>query len=154
MANSFSQISEQLSSKGIKPSYQRLRIMNYLMENLTHPSAIEIYEALIDSIPSLSKTTVYNTLHLFTEHGILREIKLNDNDLRYDINTHNHVHFYCMECECILDKDPINLSVFEGWKDIKVEQVEVYVSGYCEECQRIRAERERMQGTSTKQTIA
>ena len=59
----------RLLEHNIKPSMQRIAIMNYLMEHKTHPSADEIYTELSPSMPTLSKTTVYNTLRLFSEQG-------------------------------------------------------------------------------------
>ncbi|MBR4922900.1 MAG: transcriptional repressor, partial [Bacteroidaceae bacterium] len=53
---------EYLLSFGIKPSVQRIAIMDYLMTHRTHPAIDEIYLALCEDIPTLSKTTVYNTL--------------------------------------------------------------------------------------------
>ena len=53
---------DRLLKYSIKPSMQRIAIMEYLMEHRTHPSADEIYTALSPSMPTLSKTTVYNTL--------------------------------------------------------------------------------------------
>lgn len=53
---------ERLQGHNIKPSVQRIAIMKYLMEHRTHPTVDEIYTALSPTIPTLSKTTVYNTL--------------------------------------------------------------------------------------------
>ena len=53
---------ERLLDHNIKPSVQRIAIMQYLMEYPVHPSADDIYTALSPSMPTLSKTTVYNTL--------------------------------------------------------------------------------------------
>ena len=60
---------EYLSDHGIKASVQRIGVMRYLMEHLTHPSVEEIHGALQGKIPTLSKTTVYNTLRLLVEQG-------------------------------------------------------------------------------------
>ena len=56
---------EYLQSYGIKPSLQRIAIMEYLIENRIHPTVEDIYEALYIKVPTLSKTTVYNTIKLF-----------------------------------------------------------------------------------------
>ena len=60
---------DRLLEHNIKPSMQRIAIMEYLMDNPIHPSADDIYTALSPSMPTLSKTTVYNTLKLFSEQG-------------------------------------------------------------------------------------
>ena len=49
---------KRLQNHNIKPSVQRIAIMNYLIEHRTHPTVDEIYTALSPSIPTLSKTTV------------------------------------------------------------------------------------------------
>ena len=53
---------DYLLKHGIKPSIQRLAVMGYLLEHRTHPAVDEIYNALKAEVPTLSKTTVYNTL--------------------------------------------------------------------------------------------
>lgn len=52
---------DYLEKCGIKPSLQRIAIVEYLMENRIHPTADDIYHALCIQVPTLSKTTVYNT---------------------------------------------------------------------------------------------
>ncbi|MCB0402432.1 MAG: transcriptional repressor, partial [Flavobacteriales bacterium] len=59
-----------LSSNNIKPSVQRIKIFEYLHENRQHPTVDTIYKDLVGHIPTLSKTTVYNTLKLFVDNGI------------------------------------------------------------------------------------
>ena len=59
-------LQEHLIKNGINPSFQRLKILEYLMNNDTHPTVDNIYNALIDIIPTISKTTIYNTLKLFS----------------------------------------------------------------------------------------
>ena len=59
---------DRLLEHNIKPSMQRIAIMEYLMEHPIHPSADDIYTALSPSMPTLSKTTVYNTLKLFSDN--------------------------------------------------------------------------------------
>ena len=60
---------EQLTLHGVKPSVQRLAVMEYLLTHRTHPTVDEIYRALVSKIPTLSQATVYNTLKLFVSHG-------------------------------------------------------------------------------------
>ncbi|HPK44931.1 MAG TPA: transcriptional repressor, partial [Spirochaetota bacterium] len=64
------QYKHYLESKGISPSYQRLKILEYLDQNRSHPTVDEIYSALLPLIPTLSKTTVYNTVSLFVQQGL------------------------------------------------------------------------------------
>ena len=78
---------KRLQNHNIKPSVQRIAIMNYLIEHRTHPTVDEIYTALSPSIPTLSKTTVYNTLKLLSEQGAAQTLTIDENNTNY--NTKN-----------------------------------------------------------------
>lgn len=69
---------EYLLSYHIKPSVQRIAIMDYLLNHKTHPCIDEIHTALCKEIPTLSKTTVYNTLKLFVEHGAAKMLTIDE----------------------------------------------------------------------------
>lgn len=93
--NTFCSACEYLEKHGIKPSLQRIAIAEYLMENRTHPTADEIYNALSVSVPTLSKTTVYNTLRLFAEQNAVLSLVIDEKNVRFDIDTSCHAHFQC-----------------------------------------------------------
>lgn len=59
-----------LTAHNVKPSVQRMAVMEYLLDHRTHPTADEIYLALHRKMPTLSKTTVYNTLKILTGKGL------------------------------------------------------------------------------------
>ena len=61
-------ISKMLQEKGVSPSIQRIKILQFIFDNKHHSSVDSIYQELIHEIPTLSKTTVYNTLALFVEN--------------------------------------------------------------------------------------
>ena len=69
---------DYLAAHGIKPSVQRIAVMDYLLRHHTHPQAEDIYCALLPSMPTLSRTTVYNTLRLLTEQGAVCQLPLDD----------------------------------------------------------------------------
>jgi Fe2+ or Zn2+ uptake regulation protein len=61
-----------LKEKGIKPTYQRLKILEYMSKNLNnHPTVEMVYDKLLQDIPTLSLTTVYNTLNNFLEKRLV-----------------------------------------------------------------------------------
>jgi Fe2+ or Zn2+ uptake regulation protein len=124
-----------LYEKGIKPSYARIKIYSYLQLNRMHPTVDEIYNALVNEIPTLSKTTVYNTLKLFESAGITRAITIEDNEARYDINVDNHGHFKCKQCGKIYDFS-INMEKMEleGLNNFIITEKNVYFKGVCAEC--------------------
>ena len=94
---------EYLMDHEVKPSVQRLAVMEYLLHNLTHPTADEIYSALITRIPTLSKTTVYNTLKLFVEHGAVKMLTIDEKNAMFDADTSSHAHFLCTRCNKVFD---------------------------------------------------
>lgn len=75
---------ERLLEHNIKPSMQRIAIMEYLMNHPIHPSADDIYTALSPSMPTLSKTTVYNTLRLFSEQGAALMLTIDEKNTNFD----------------------------------------------------------------------
>ena len=93
----------RLIGNGIRPSVQRLAIMEYLLNHDNHPTVDEVYQALNSSIPTLSRTTVYNTLRLLSENHAAQMITIDDHHVCYDGNTKPHVHFLCRECGKLMD---------------------------------------------------
>ena len=75
-------VGEFLKENGIKPSYQRIKIYEYLVKYYNHPTVDMIYRELVPKIPTLSKTTVYNTLNLFIEKKITAIIVIDENETR------------------------------------------------------------------------
>ncbi|MCG8501875.1 MAG: transcriptional repressor, partial [Firmicutes bacterium] len=69
-----------LKEYDIKPSYQRIKIFEYLRNTKSHPTVDEIFKEIVQEIPTLSKTTVYNTLSLFIEKGIVTVITIEENE--------------------------------------------------------------------------
>lgn len=127
------EIDDYLKSNGIKPSYQRKRILEYLIKNRNHPTVDMIYQELVNEIPTLSKTTVYNTLKLFIEKKIVSLISIEDNETRYDADTTFHGHFKCRKCNEVYDIKS-EMPVLEELDDFKVEEYHLYLKGVCKKC--------------------
>lgn len=128
-------IIEILKENDIAPSMQRIKILEYLQNYKTHPTADMIYQALADEMPTLSKTTVYNTLKTFTEKGILVALSLFENEVRYEYNKDPHIHFKCNKCNKIYDLD----KSFDLYKDDvidghKITEHHVNLKGVCKNC--------------------
>lgn len=120
----------------IKPSVQRSAVMDFLLKNRIHPTIDEIHSALIPQIPTLSKTTVYNTLDLFVEKGAVRELFIDEKNSRFDADTSQHAHFICRECGCVHDIFRVNPEYFQlpNNDNFKIDTVEIYYSGFCKSC--------------------
>jgi Fur family iron response transcriptional regulator len=97
------QVSEILRAHGITPTHQRMEIAQVLFEKRWHPSADEILAAVNVRYTETSKATVYNTLKLFLEKRLIRELIVDPNKVFYDSNTSEHHHFYDVESGEITD---------------------------------------------------
>jgi Fur family iron response transcriptional regulator len=91
----YAQVLEQLRTAGLRPTRQRLALAKLLFEKgPRHLTAEALHgEALNESI-RVSLATVYNTLHQFTEAGLLREIVVDTSRSYFDTTTHEHGHFF------------------------------------------------------------
>ena len=128
---------ERLLEHNIKPSMQRIAIMEFLMEHPIHPSADDIYTALSPSMPTLSKTTVYNTLKLFSEQGAAQMLTIDDKNVNFDADTSPHAHFLCKCCGRIYDLEvPQAVKTVEEqeMEGHEVTEVHYYYKGICKNC--------------------
>ena len=94
---------QQLVNHGVHPSVQRIAIMKYLMEHCTHPTVDTIYTDLLPILPTLSRTTVYNTLELFCEKNAAMSLTIDRRNIRYDGCVKPHAHFMCNGCGRVFD---------------------------------------------------
>lgn len=126
-----------LKENDLKITPQRIMILDYLYKNRTHPTADEIYKALKSKNPSLSKTTVYNSLEALKNAGIIQEITISGKEMRYDLNKEMHHHFYCRKCGNIIDMliECTNIEKMEKYGH-KIEEIHGYVIGICKDCLR------------------
>lgn len=126
-----------LLNHGIKPSVQRMAIMNYLMEYRIHPTVDDIYSALSFSMPTLSRTTVYNTLRLFAEGGAVQVLTIDEKNTCYDIDISEHAHFLCKKCGKIYDL-PLTGERIEvtglGQDGHTITEKHYYYKGICKYC--------------------
>jgi len=133
--HTFQDLKDVLTDKNIRSSHQRIRLLGYLLNNQCHPTADQIYNDLKNEIPTLSKTTVYNTLNSFTEANLIRVITIEDNEVRFDIVMENHGHFKCERCGTIynfsIDIDELTADELSGFT---IKDKNVYFKGICPEC--------------------
>ena len=129
-----------LKGKGISPSYQRLRVLRYLHDHNNHPSVDTIYKSLSGDIPTLSKTTVYNTLKLFVDRGVVSSLTICDNEARYDAIKTPHAHFRCRVCGRIYDVYDLKMespSLLDAVVDgHRIEEAQLNLSGECRSCKK------------------
>jgi len=86
----------RLRSVGLRPTRQRLALARLLLENGDrHITAEQLHGEAVDADIRVSLATVYNTLHQFTEAGLLREVVVEPGRSYFDTNTTDHHHFFC-----------------------------------------------------------
>ncbi|MCL1936899.1 MAG: transcriptional repressor [Candidatus Azobacteroides sp.] len=131
-------VKNRLLDFGVKPSVQRMAIMEYLMNNLIHPTADTIFNQLSPSLPTLSKTTVYNTLKLLEKRGAVIAIHIDEKNIRYDANISPHGHFKCKRCGCVSDfpVEGIESISMESPEGQLITECQLYFKGYCKECRK------------------
>jgi len=124
-----------LKKSNIRPSIQRIAILKYLKINQSHPTADQIYTHLQQQVPTISKSTIYNTLDLFAESGLIRTLSLEGNEMRYDIITEPHGHFICDQCRTIFNFSLTLDSIkSDELKDFKIIDKTIYYKGICAKC--------------------
>lgn len=137
MLNYQEQAQKRLSENGLRPSAQRMAIMSFLLTHHTHPTVEDVYQGVVTDIPTLSRTTVYNTLRLFAEHHAAQMITIDEHRVCYDGDIHPHVHFYCKHCGKVYDlmnvDAPATIKPFTVMGHI-VDESQLYYKGVCAKC--------------------
>lgn len=127
-----------LMKYAIRPSVQRTAVMEYLMNHKTHPTVDEIFIKLHPIIPTLSKTTVYNTLNLFVRKGAIQILSIDERNARYDGDISRHAHACCRVCNKIIDvKDVIDEQYRRpAVPGFDIDTTEISYFGKCHDCKR------------------
>ena len=89
--------------RGYKVTTQRLAICKFILSRKDHPTADKIYQSLRKDHPTISLGTIYKTLHLLKELGLIQELGFNDGSVRYDPDTELHINMVCSKCGEIRD---------------------------------------------------
>jgi len=107
------EISRQLTAHGVLPTAQRIDVGLVILAKPQHLSAEQIITAIRAMGSRVSKATVYNTLNLFCERGLLRAVEVDPTRQYYDSTINAHHHFYNVDTGEITDipLDAISLNV-------------------------------------------
>lgn len=84
---------------------QRRVILEEVVKCRDHPRADQIYERVRRRLPKISLGTVYRTLDLLSERGLIRRLELGGNRMRFDGRVEEHYHIRCLECDRLVDVD-------------------------------------------------
>jgi Fur family iron response transcriptional regulator len=106
-------ISRLLTQHGVQVTAQRLDIAQYVLSRPQHVSAEQILAAMRARGSGVSKATVYNTMNLFSERGLVRTVEVDPERLYYDSTTEPHYHFYNVDTGELTDipSDQVHLAL-------------------------------------------
>jgi len=102
---------ELLRRHGVNPTHQRIEIANALFSRQEHLSADQILAIVNDRHSETSKATVYNTLNLFLEQRLIREVIVDPSKVFYDPNTEPHHHLYNIDTGELTDIDAGSIGI-------------------------------------------
>jgi Fe2+ or Zn2+ uptake regulation protein len=125
-------------AKSFRNTTQRAEILRVVQEAEGHLTAGEIFERVRQRDPRIAYGTVYRTLHLLAERGMIQELTFADEASRYDRRVERHDHVHCTVCGLLLDVDvPVALiarHVAAEQSGFEVTNHHTVFSGHCPHC--------------------
>ncbi len=120
-----------LREHGIQPSAQRVAIADYVLHTDEHPSADLVWKRVQAKLPYVSRATVYNTLNLFVEKGLLRALSLADESVVFDPKTERHHHLIDEETGEIHDIpwEKVQVCNVEALRGFEIRDYQVVIRG-------------------------
>ena len=124
----------------MKYTNQRVAILDFLKDNLNHPTVEEIFEEVKQNLPRITKATVYKNLKVLVDNGLIKEVNIKGVS-RFEAKIEPHHHIICKTCGKIIDfksKELINyaLKMIEEQREIIIDSAETTFFGHCKICDR------------------
>jgi Fur family transcriptional regulator, peroxide stress response regulator len=130
---------EKLRARRISVTPQRLAVLADLESRRDHPSAEQIYLEVQRHMPAISFNTVYKTLEVFCQKGLILKVNPLHEVARYDIETEHHAHLICRHCHFIVDLPDEAAAApslpEETHAGFRVERHSLIFWGLCPQCQ-------------------
>lgn len=120
-----------LGERGIQPSAQRVAVGKYVLSTEEHPSADQVWQRVREDFPMISRATVYNTLNLFVDKGLVQQLVLAEGRIVFDPKVAPHHHFVDEEDGSIHDVpwDSLEVRGTESLPGFQVSQYQVVMRG-------------------------
>ena len=129
---------EVCRSAGVKITHQRTEIFRHVAQSRRHPDAKAVFHGVRKRVPTISLDTVYRTLWLLADHGLITTLGPPRESTRFDANLRRHHHFVCRRC------GPINDFYSDAFDELQlpeaaaaiglVETTHVEMQGVCRTC--------------------
>ena len=149
---------QQLRDRRIAVTPQRLAVMAVLSSRRDHPSADHIYQAVRRQLPAISFNTVYKTLEILCQQGMVIKVNPLHAVARYDGETGRHAHLICRQCHEIIDLDWEGSEVpalsAEALQGFQIEHPSLTLWGLCSGCQPSESHEEDQHGDSSRTGIS
>ena len=130
--------SQVLKNAGVKLTHQRMEIFKEVVGSTAHPDAESVFQGVHERMPTLSQDTVYRTLWLLKDLGLITTVGVSRERTRFDGNVIPHHHFVCSQCGATYDfhsqeLDALNLP--DQIQDMgRADDFQVTVKGVCKDC--------------------
>lgn len=138
MADTVNETKSTVPGKAFRPTAQRLLVLEVIANADRHLTAAEIFELVRQKDPRIGYGTVYRSLHVLVEHGLIQELTFADQASRYDRRTDRHDHVHCNICGALLDVEvPVALMarhVAEERSGFSITSHHTVFSGQCPVC--------------------
>lgn len=120
-----------LRDSGIQPSAQRVAVGDYVLHTGEHPSADLVWKRVRERFPWISRATVYNTLNLFVDKGLLQRLNLSEDCVVFDPITETHHHFIDEKSGVIHDVpwDKVQVCNIDSLREFEVHDYQVVMRG-------------------------
>ena len=131
---------EAAKKAGVKLTHQRLEIFREVAGSLEHPSAEAVLKAVQPRMPTVSLDTVYRTLWLLNDLGLVSTLGPKRESVRFDANLQHHHHYVCVRCGLARDFESTELNALRIPEAVKgvgsIVATHVEVRGVCNRCAR------------------
>ena len=128
-----------IQDAGLRLTHQRLEIMREIAGSETHPDVETVYRGVRKRMPTVSLDTVYRTLSVLTERGLIERVTATAGPARYDGNPFPHHHFVCTRCGLVRDIDDADTDAILPTKQTdslgEIESIQIQYRGVCTACQ-------------------
>ena len=124
--------------KGLRQTEQRKAVLETLLAQTDHPTAVDLFMRVKTRVPSISLATVYNCLETLTDSGVIRIVNHEREPSRFCANLAEHAHLFCTECHSVTDL-PLRKTVppHEMWdipQSARIADQKVAFRGICSRC--------------------
>lgn len=142
---------EAAKAAGVKLTHQRLEIFREVASSLEHPDAESVFRAVKTRLPTVSLDTVYRTLWLLHDLGLIATLGPRRGSVRFDANLERHHHYVCVRCGLARDFTSAELDVLRLPDAVQafgsIDATHVEVRGVCAGCAAVSAAAPEIQKT-------